>query len=329
MCSIASLTSRCFQARGDAVHLLGHQPPDGGAGGGAAWRDGMWPRFSALVSKHRDTVKGSFFGHVHVDQWTLTRECAAAAPGAPYVETSGIKWCSGGGDYAPGDAYGAGVDGLCPIVPAAWTDERGVAACEATCSSASGCVGFTLYFADATKVKARECCFRTGSTASKPPDPTSTARCYEKAPPLVCDGPATSVLLPGPSLTEGWPATNPALRLLEFNAAFELAAVRTYYADLHEATAAGAPPAWRLEYDFAQQYGMADLTPASFEQLAARLAQNGSAAWADYRGKAGGLYCTKYDEAGAPFAPIYPCKACGGACKAGWIRYLNATNVLA
>ena len=43
-----------------------------------------------------------------------------------------------------------------------------------------------------------------------------TARCYEK-PGIRCDGPATTVLLPGPSLTEGFPATNPSLRLLEFD----------------------------------------------------------------------------------------------------------------
>ena len=33
-----------------------------------------------------------------------------------------------------------------------------------------------------------------------------------------CDGKAHTLLLPGVSLTEGFPATNPALRLLEFDA---------------------------------------------------------------------------------------------------------------
>ena len=137
-----------------------------------------------------------------------------------------------------------------------------------------------MYFNSSTagqpgSTKPRECCFRTGSVASKPTDPSSaqassccslvcfpsfllfaaflllaafvvaqllsilrmsasalsswpvlttpftlphadTARCYEK-PGIRCDGPATTVLLPGPSLTEGFPATNPSLRLLEFD----------------------------------------------------------------------------------------------------------------
>ena len=138
-----------------------------------------------------------------------------------------------------------------------------------------------MYFNSSTagqpgSTKPRECCFRTGSVASKPADPSSaqassccsrllsklsiplcffpafllslfvaklfsilrmsasalsswpvltppfppphadTARCYEK-PGIRCDGPATTVLLPGPSLTEGFPATNPSLRLLEFD----------------------------------------------------------------------------------------------------------------
>ena len=94
-------------------------------------------------------------------------------PPPTYIETANIKWCSGGGDYAPGDVYGAGVDGTCPLLPAGWTMERAVAECEVTCDASAECVGFTLYYP-------RECCLRTISVASKPSG--GTARCYEKAP---------------------------------------------------------------------------------------------------------------------------------------------------
>ena len=53
---------------------------------------------------------------------------------------------------------------------------------------------------------------------------------------IMCDGKASGVLIPGPSLTEGWPATNPSVRLLEFDAeTFELVDIHTYAADLHSA----------------------------------------------------------------------------------------------
>jgi len=34
----------------------------------------------------------------------------------------------------------------------------------------------------------------------------------QSPPKMICDGEASTVLLPGPSLTEGFPATNPSLR---------------------------------------------------------------------------------------------------------------------
>ena len=171
-------------------------------------------RFMALCSQYENTIKGQFYGHIHTDQWTLSRECTNLTNSSAYIETTGIKWCSGGGDYAPGDSFGAGVDGICPIVPPSWTDEKGVAACEHVCNNATECVGFTLYPNDTGH---RICCFRTETTSYKPPCPTCSARCYEKPEPK-CDGRATGVLLPGPSLTEGYPATNPALRELIFDA---------------------------------------------------------------------------------------------------------------
>ena len=90
----------------------------------------------------------------------------------------------------------------------------------------------------------------------------------------VCDGEAATVLLPGPSLTEGWPATNPSLRLLEFDSkTYELLDAHTYTADLHSANKAGSKDLdWKLEYAFKKTFGMADMSAASFEALNAKLA---------------------------------------------------------
>ena len=210
--------------RDDAVHILGHQPPSTGC-----WTS-HFPRYMALCAKYKDTIKGQFFGHIHTDQWALTRECVASPPGAPYVETTKVKWCSGGGNYAPGDAFGAGVDGLCPLAPDAWTDAEMVAGCERVCSSTTECVGFTQYAAGDGKTRHRSCCFRTDSVASKPAcTATVCAKCYEKPPAESCDGAATGVIIPGPSLTEGFPATNPSVRELIFDSeTFELLDMNTW-----------------------------------------------------------------------------------------------------
>eukprot|EP00937_MAST-01D_sp_MAST-1D-sp2_P004275 g4275.t1 len=315
------------EARGDAVHVLGHQPPtdDNGA---AIWLPGRWASYTALCSRYARTLRGQFFGHIHVDQWTLTRTCRSnGSRGDPWRETRGIKWCSGGGDFATGDAFGAGVDGLCPRVPAGWSATRAVAACTALCNAtnASACVGYTMYFEGASAGAPnasvpRECCFRTGSTASKPTAPTSTARCYEK-PGLpgagVCDGPAATALLPGPALTQGYPATNPSVRLLEFDPhTYELLDAHTYTADLHAANAGAGAGAgalkgglkWVLEYSFRDAFGVGDLSAASLERLNARLASSaGDAAWDKYRGRGdGSLFVGEYTSETAPFPPANP-----------------------
>ena len=106
-----------------------------------------------------------------------------------YMLTTGIKWCSGGGDLAVPNLFGAGNDGgHCPVIPRGWSDQRAVAACEAACSNRTACVGFNLDFNESHFAGARECCFRTGNVASKPKCPPPpypcNARCYEKpAPP--------------------------------------------------------------------------------------------------------------------------------------------------
>eukprot|EP01052_Picozoa_sp_SAG31_P031311 SAG31_NODE_3305_length_4438_cov_5.790505_1_plen_398_part_00 len=92
------------ESRGDAVHILGHEPPgDEGATQGGLWHAGFWARYTALCDQYKHTIKAQLYGHIHTDQWTLTRSCrntsAEAIPS--YKETTGIKWCSGGGDYYP------------------------------------------------------------------------------------------------------------------------------------------------------------------------------------------------------------------------------------
>ena len=95
------------------------------------------------------------------------------------------------------------------------------------------------------------CCFRTGSVANKPPG--GAARCYEITSGRggsVCDGAPTGVILPGPSLTEGWPPMNPGVRLITYDdQTQQLLKLETFTADLMAANKAGAKLDWRLEYD--------------------------------------------------------------------------------
>ena len=147
-----------------------------------------------------------------------------------------------------------------------------------------------------------------------------------------CGGEAVNVMLSGPALTEGYPARNPSVRLLQFHAeTLELHDMRTYVADLHEANAKGTPPAWTLAYTFKEKFQRPDLSVASFEALHADMAASGSASWAAHRGGADGvsLLCSLYDIATAPFPPINACTtgACEAGCKAAWIATLNGTNV--
>ena len=66
--------------QGDAVHILGHQPPTDGA-----WLPGYWDKFTRLCSEYRTTIKGQFFGHIHIDQWTLTRAHSRVATSSIYI----------------------------------------------------------------------------------------------------------------------------------------------------------------------------------------------------------------------------------------------------
>ena len=333
------------EAGGHAVHILGHQPPTD-KDMQPAWIDGYWPQYTALCERFKRSIQGHFYGHIHVDKWTLTRACREGPappprPASGYVETrGGIRWCSGGGNYKPpANVFNTSLDGLCPLVPTGWDADRAAAEAEAVCTAAGkGCAGFTLYMHNTSSQIPREACFRTKTCSSKPASPGSTTRCYAKwedqpntTRPTICDGAASTVLIPGPSLTEGYPATNPSLRLLEFDSAtYELLDMHTYTADLHAANRAGSHLAWELEYSFKSEFDMPDLSARSFELLAARLAAPaGDSAWEKYRGDGNGcLYVGGYSRAGAPFPPKDPTEACDGTCRASMVAELNATMLV-
>lgn len=247
--------------------------------------------------------------------------------------------------------WGAGVDGICPRLPHEWDDATRIKACEKVCANATECVGFTYYQKPTTDdANSTEACFRTITTASKPLDANSTARCYEKpgarAQGFTCDGPPSIALLPGPALTEGFPATNPAVRLLEFDATtFELVEATTYTLNLHAAneasdspttaSAVSSPVQWTRLYSFTKELGMSPpLNGAAFAALARKLntsSGEGAAVYSQMRGQGdGSFFCSGYNETTAPFTPAYPCKACDTAeCKARFVgEVLNGTNTL-
>ena len=112
-----------------------------------------------------------------------------------WKETSGIRYCGGGGGWyrfnsSSDGPFGEGcgvvkctATGGCPNIPAAWSDQQGVAACKTLCAPDDSCLGFTYYPGNASAAKLTSCCFRSGSVASKPTCAGCTERCYEKPPP--------------------------------------------------------------------------------------------------------------------------------------------------
>lgn len=143
----------------------------------------------------------------------------------------------------------------------------------------------------------------------------------------VCSGRAFGVILNGPSLTEGYPATNPTIRRLVFTGS-KLTDIYTYIADLHEAESSGSLR-WVLEYDFRKQFQMSDLSPASFEVLHAQFAQPVNQLWHDYRGRGDGtLFVGRYLTRNSTTSPPKSCNATGGrwSCQAAAVCQLNATE---
>lgn len=303
--------------------VIGHIPPSIGA-----WQPGYYARYRALLTRF-PVVLAQFFGHDHRDLFTIVRACAPpppAPPGpyeGPWVETTGIEWCSGG-NLPVGDVWGRGTEPgapHCPYVPAANGSAAGrIALCEGVCGNASACRGFTWYPDDGSTYGA--CCFRT-SCVDKPPAPASTAACFEKVLPSDCGGVNGSaqeeplhVLYAAPSLTEGYPASNPGLRAYTADAA-SLAPLDalTFVMNLSAANAAWAP-AWKLEYAATALYGMPDVSAGSWADAVDRMARNGSTEWTAFMRAS----VKQYDGPSAP-------GPCEGACKDELVGWLNGSAV--
>lgn len=168
---------------------------DLGIDGCCMWYDGSWNNFCQFqpkptkeVAREQDRVaigtaqKYSII--LRSDTTALATNCKAAPPEAPasgYTKTEGIRWCSGGGDYKPGDLWGEGADddGHCPRIPLEdWERDGRAELCEEVCDKSDACVGFTLYVPPL--VEKPQCCFRTGSTGTQNKPPGGSAICYEK-----------------------------------------------------------------------------------------------------------------------------------------------------
>ena len=142
------------------------------------------PRYNETLLCGNGTYNEAAQSGEYVENYCLEHYENHTGP-VKWVETEGIKWCSGtdclinasgqcGAKLA--DLFGAGVDENCVVLPHSMTAKEQVDACEKACGGALECAGFTLYPEHNGKPEA---CFRS-DCSRKPPDPNSTARCYEK-----------------------------------------------------------------------------------------------------------------------------------------------------
>ena len=241
------------------IHILGHIMPASSDN----WVDNFYERFQYSIQQvgGSEIVKGLFWGHVHTDQWTLTRECNASA--AAVVKEDQKK------------------EQKVPKVP---------------------------------KVQKEEIL-----NATKGPIPNP------------CTGKPTAIMLAGPSLTEGYPATYPAIRKLQFTTeTWDLYDAITYNADIHTANNNNLTSLpWKLLYSFRENYKMNDLSMKSFADLHTRMSMNNSKEWEMYRGgnderTTSNYYCSGYVKEGQLFPAVYNCnKICEGECKTNWIQWLK------
>ena len=127
-----------------------------------------------------------------VGHWTFVNEAPSAAATATvtkswdqdrWIKTAGVSYCGGGGAFRAGaDLFGHGTDGGCALLPPSLLVDEQVLLCQTECggANATACVGFTIYPKTVQPSVAAQCCFRTGTVATKPPNAKSTALCYEK-----------------------------------------------------------------------------------------------------------------------------------------------------
>jgi hypothetical protein len=61
------------------VYVLGHIMPVVGQ-----WLPGFYTRYQRLVQAYSATISAQLYGHVHNDEWVITRECASGPSPQPY-----------------------------------------------------------------------------------------------------------------------------------------------------------------------------------------------------------------------------------------------------
>jgi 3',5'-cyclic AMP phosphodiesterase CpdA len=263
----------------EAVVIIGHIPPHGN------WQPGLFSKYRAILTAYPLVVRAQFFGHSHVDETTIVRACSVSEDGGNatpvYTVTRGVEWCSGK-NIDVGNVFGAGLGGggpWCPLLPGGTTDEDGAHLCEGVCSARGACAGFTLYPNASGLAGGAQCCFRS-ELSSMPHNASSVAVCYAKASgpvTAVCEGDSRHpgsplhLLFTAPSLTEGYPPANGAVRLWTVNASsWSLIDGSTFSVDIAAANARGSAE-FSLEYSFRAAYGMQDMGPASWEGVTQRM----------------------------------------------------------
>jgi hypothetical protein len=145
-----------------------------------------------------------------------------------------------------------------------------------------------------------------------------------------CTGEPLGVMVTSPGITFAYPAANPALRMLSFNAAtLGLYDMKTWVADLHQANDDGVLK-WALEYTFNDAFQMSNdggMTPTNMALLVDRMALNTSKEWNQYRGNATGTYwCKAWMGSRGRKADEECLQGCQGECKRLWLNVLNGTN---
>jgi sphingomyelin phosphodiesterase len=106
-------------------------------------------------------------------------------------------------------------------------------------------------------------------------------------------GPVTQFVTP--SITP-FSQRNPSFRIFATDEQYELVRIDTYYLDLERANALGKAE-WQLEYSLPAAYGMPDLTPGSFNNVASQLLTNATL-WAKWNlfhdsSRANSTFCTE------------------------------------
>ena len=198
-------TLASLRATSRSALVIGHIPPKEGS-----WLPGFYTRYRALLTQHHPVVLAAFFGHNHVDEFTIVRACVPSPPTptpypGPWIKTCGISWCSGG-NLPVGDVWGRGFEPHsphCPYLPPANGTAQGrIALCEGVCGGNSSCAGFTWYPDDGSPFGA--CCFRT-ATEEKPVNSNSSACCFEKVGGGGCGGSGGEGGAPPPCTSSLWP----------------------------------------------------------------------------------------------------------------------------